>query len=140
MKSAHTCGSAIRAYMGGNAFIAWFNATNEPYSLMGQTATIPAGLMFLWLLMISGMALLVDVIINDILPERFHWRVAVHQRHLILSSMAFCYVAQLYVAFYSLRSTGLLIYYLWNAGTLMYIALVDAHQRSKDATCQVICN
>lgn len=140
MKSTHTCGSLLRAYMGGNACIAWFNATNEPHSLISQAAAIPAGLMFIWLLMVAGVALLVDVVINDILPERFHWRVAVRHRHLILSTMAFCYIAQLYVAFYSLRSTGLLIFCLWNAATLMFIAMVDAHQRSKDATCQAICN
>lgn len=53
--------------------------------------------------------------------------------------MAFCYVAQLYVAYTHFRSTGLLIYYLWNAVFIVFISFVDAHQRSRDATCVVIC-
>jgi hypothetical protein len=74
------------------------------------------------------------------MPKQFHWRVAVRQRHFILAAMAFCYVAQLYVAFLYLRSSGLLIHYLWNVFAIMAVAFFDAHQRSKDASCEIVCN
>lgn len=133
-------GSVFRLYMGGNALVSWYNATNEPRSLSSLAASSPAGLMMIWLLAVIGIAAVVDAIVNDFLPQRFHWHLAVRQRHFILAGMAFCYVAQLYTEFFTLRSTGLLLSYGWNASIIMFIAFVDAHQRSKDATCVISCN
>lgn len=133
-------GSVFRLYMGGSAFVTWFLALNEPRSMMSLAARTGAGHMLIWMLMIVGAFAVIDAIINDFLPQRFHWRAAVRQRHFILSAMAFCYVAQLYVEFSSLRSTGLLLYYLWNAAAITLISFVDAHQRSKDATCVITCS
>lgn len=132
--------SIFRLYMGGNAVNCWYLAMTEPRSMLSAAANTDAGLILTWLMLFVGLAALADVVINDFLPRRFHWRTAVRQRHFIFVAMAFCYVAQLYVAFASLRSPGLLMYYLWNAVTIMFIAFVDAHQRSKDATCVVICS
>jgi hypothetical protein len=72
-------------------------------------------------------------------PERFHWRRARRERHFILTALAFCYVAQLYLAFYNFRSTGLLLYYLWNASMIMFVAFLDAHQRAKEGACAIPC-
>jgi hypothetical protein len=133
-------GSVFRVYMGGNAIVTWCIAMTDPRSLMHIVASTGEGAVLVWLLMVVGAAALIDAVINDLLPARFHWRVALRQRHFILAAMAFCYVAQLYVAFFSMRSTGLLMYYLWNAVTIMAMAFFDAHQRSKDATCVIVCN
>lgn len=104
-------------------------------SLMHVVASRGEGAALVWVLMVLGACAVLDAVINDLAPKRFHWRVALRRRHFILASMAFCYVAQLYVAFYSFRSTGLLLYYLWNACMIMFAAFLDAHQRSKDASC-----
>jgi hypothetical protein len=132
-------GSVFRLYLGGSAIITWFLAVTEPRSMVSVAASSSAGTALIWLLLVIGCMAILDAVINDFLPEKCHWRSAVRQRHFILSAMAFCYVAQLYVAFYGIHSIGLLLYYLWNAATIMFIAFVDAHQRSKDATCVVIC-
>lgn len=133
-------GSVFRMYMGGNAIVTWFIAMTDPRSLMHSVAATAEGAALIWLLMMVGAAAILDAVINDLLPQRFRWRVALRQRHFILAAMAFCYVAQLYVAFFNLRSTGLLLYYLWNAGMIMLAAFLDAHQRSKDASCVIVCN
>ncbi len=133
-------GSVFRVYMGGSAIVAWLMAIDAPGSAAHQVAATGEGAALVWLLMLVGVAALIDAVVNDFLPDRFHWRVALRQRHFILSAMAFCYIAQLYVAFFSMRSTGLLLYYLWNAGAIMFIAFIDAHQRSKDSTCVIICS
>jgi hypothetical protein len=133
-------GSLFRIYMGGNAIVSWYMALAEPRSLMHLVASSLEGSALIWLLMFVGVAALLDALINDFLPPRFHWRMAIRQRHLILAALAFCYVAQLYVAFFNLRSTGLLLYYLWTAITIMAVAFFDAHQRSKDASCVIACN
>ncbi len=133
-------GAIFRLYMGGNACVTWFMALNEPRSIMSTITGTGAGELLVWLLLFVGLATVADAVINDLLPERYHWRVALRQRNFLLTGMAFCYMAQLYVGFYSLHSTALLVYYLWNTVMLMFVAFVDAHQRSRDATCVIICN
>lgn len=148
MRAAHAhrqqggdrAGSIFRVYVGGNAIVSGYLALVEPRSLMYLVAETPQGLALIFVLAIVGAAALVDALINDFLPARFNWRVAVRQRHFILAAMAFCYLAQLYVAFLNLRSSGLLIQYLWNVVAIMAVAFFDAHQRSKDASCVIVCN
>lgn len=137
--SEHRAGAACRIYMGGNAIVTWYMAMTDPRSLMHIVASTDEGGALVWLLMLIGACAVVDAIVNDLAPARFHWHVARRQRHFLLAVMAFCYIAQLYVAFYSFRSTGLLLYYLWNAGAIMLMACLDAHQRSRDS-CAITCN
>ncbi len=133
-------GSIFRAYMGGSAVVSGYMAMYEPRSLMHLVASSMEGAVLIALLALVGVATLIDALVNDFLPARFHWRVAVRQRHLLLMAMAFCYVAQLYVAFLYLRSSGLLLHYLWNVVAIVAVAFFDAHQRSKDASCVIVCN
>lgn len=133
-------GSIFRMYMGGNAIVSGYMALCEARSLMHLVASTVEGTVLIVMLTLAGLAALVDAVINDFLPDRFHWRVALRQRHFILMGLAFCYVAQLYVAFLYLRSAGLLIGYLWNVVAIMAVAFFDAHQRSKDAACVIVCS
>lgn len=82
-------------------------------------------------LLVVGLVGLFDVLINDVLPARFHWRTVERNRHYVLAAMAFCYMAQLFVAFSAVRESGLFYYYLLNAFALMAVATVDATQRSR---------
>lgn len=132
-------GSIFRLHMGGMALATWFLAMSESRSMIAMAASGRAGHYLIWALFLVGIAAVADAVINDFMPERFHWKMAKKQRHFILSTMAFCYVAQLYVAYTSMDSVGLMLYYSWNATTIMFISFVDAHQRSKDATCVITC-
>jgi hypothetical protein len=132
--------AVFRIYLGGNALITWLMATYEQLSVLHLLSSTAEGAVLAWLLMVVGVAALVDAVVNDLMPDRFHWRVAKKQRHFILVAMAFCYAAQLYVAFVSMRSPGLLLYYLLNVGTIMAAAFFDANKRSKDASCVMACN
>ena len=138
--SAPKSGSAFRMYMGGNAIVSWFIASSDASSLVRRAMLTTEGAMLVWTMMIIGVCAIVDAVINDLLPARFHWRVALRQRHLILIGMAFCYLAQLYVAFCNDRTTGLIVYYFWNAAIIVFAAYHDAHQRYKDALCAMACN
>ena len=125
--------------MGGSAIITWYMAMFEPRSMARLVASTFEGALLFWMLLAIGCAALLDALINDFLPERYRWQVAVRQRHFILAAMAFCYIAMLYVAFIYLRSSSLLIQFLWNVATIMAVAFFDAHQRSKDASCVITC-
>ena len=135
-----TSGAIFRLYMGGAAIISWLTAVTYPNSMAARAAATDAGGWLMWCLLLTGIAAVIDVIINDLLPERYHWRTALRQRHFILSSMAFCYMAQLYVVFYSFSHTGLMLYYMWNAGTIVLTSFLDANQRARDAACATTCN
>lgn len=138
--SSMHAGSLFRIFTGGIALLAWFMAVYEPRSLSSELATVVDGFVLTVLLGVLGAMSIIDAVVNDIMPKKYHWRVALRQRHFILVAMAFCYSAQLYVAFYHLRSTGLLLYCLWNAFCLVAVAFVDAVQRSKDTRCALLTN
>lgn len=130
-------GSAFRFYVGGNAIVSWYVAMTDPRALLHLVAATPEGSALVWSVMLIGAWALVDALINDVLPSRFSWPLAQRQRHFILAGMAFCYMAQLYIAFYTSRPAALLLYYTWNAGAIMVVAFVDATQRAKDQECKI---
>lgn len=125
----------LRFFMGGNAVIAWHNAISDPGSRMYKVALDADGAALVWLMAGFGLIVCLDVLINDILPDRFHWRPALKNRHFVLCALAFCYVAQLYVGVMGRQVVSLLIYYLWNAGMIMLATFLDAKLRSRNPPC-----
>lgn len=133
-------GSVFRIFMGGAAVISWIVAMTDPNALMHSVASTTDGALAVWALMLLGGCLMVDAIFNDVLSERWHWRVALRQRHYLLVGMAFCYLAQIYTAFELGRHISLTYDYTWRAMWIMFAAFIDAHQRLKDAKCQIANN
>ncbi len=123
--------------MGASAMVSFYMSIWEPRSLMFLVGSTFEGEVLIGALAIVGLAAVLDAVINDFLPDRFHWRLAVKQRHFIYTAMAFCYMAQLYVAYLYLRSSGLLVHYLCNVLAIMAVAYFDAHQRCKDSSCVI---
>jgi hypothetical protein len=132
--------SVFRISIGGAAIVSWFSAMTDPASLISSVAETTDGASAIWALMILGLCAVVDAVLNDILPERYHWRVALRQRHYILVGMAFCYLAQIYTAFQLDRHISIVYDYTWRAGMIIFAAFLDAHQRLKDAKCQIANN
>ncbi len=130
-------GSIFRFYIGGNAIVSWYVALTDPRALLHLVASTPEGQVLVWAVMLIGAWALVDALINDVLPVRYHWPLALRQRHFILAGMAFCYMAQLYIAYYTSRPASLLVYYTWNAVAIMVVAFIDATQRAKDHECKI---
>jgi hypothetical protein len=128
-------GSLFRIYVGGAAMVSWYTAMFDPNAVMHSVASTTDGASAIWALMILGACSVVDAVFNDILPDRWHWRVAMRQRHYILVGMAFCYLAQIYTAFNLGKHISLTYGYLWNASMIMLAAFYDANQRLKDAKC-----
>lgn len=130
----------LRMYMGGNAVVTWHNAVTEPHSLIAQATKTNDGLMLVWLLGIVGTVMAIDVIINDVMPNRYIWLRVLKNRHYLFSSLAFCYVAQLFVGVMAHQGAALLIYYVWNASIIMVASFLDAKKRSRDAGCAMLYN
>lgn len=128
-------GSVFRIYIGGAAMVSWYTSMFDSSALMHSVASTTDGAMAIWALMILGACSVVDAVFNDVLPDRYHWRVALRQRHYILVGMAFCYLAQIYTAISLGKHISLTYGYLWNASMIMLAAFYDANQRLKDAKC-----
>lgn len=130
----------FRLYVCGVAILTWYIGMNEPRSLYAQIAISDEGYTLLWLMLICGIAGALDVLINDtpLVPVQFAWFRA--HRHFGFAFLAFCYVAVLFIAVLKLASLGLAIACLWHALLVVTFSLIDAHQRSKDATCLKACN
>lgn len=134
-------GSAIfRISMGGSAILNWYNSLFENRSMMYQAGLYPDRAELITLMMLLGVVMILEVCINDFLPRRLQWEWLLKQRHLLLLAMAFCAMAQLYIAYTENHPVGLALYYTWNAGSLIAYAFADSIQRSKDTKCVIACN
>ena len=130
--------SVLRLYMGGNAVVTWHNAVSEPQSLIAITTQGTDARALVWLLGLVGAMMVIDVIINDVMPKRFTWSRALKNRHYLFSALAFCYVSQLFVGVMSHQGVALLIYYIWNASVIIVASFLDAKKRSRDAGCEML--
>jgi hypothetical protein len=139
-KYIERAGSLLRVAMGGYSILTWFIAMTDPRAQMYWVATESDGAVALWMLMICGACVLIDAVVNDILPDRYHWRFALHLRHYSLWGMAAGFLAQVYNAYASNNNSGFTYIYLWNAGLILIAAFWDAKQRLKDAKCQIANN
>ena len=77
---ADHAGSIFRVYMGGNAIVTWYVAMTDARSLIHHVAATGEGAALIWMLMLVGAAAVIDAVVNDLLPPRFHWRVALRLR------------------------------------------------------------
>lgn len=128
----------LRLYMGGNAVVAWHSAVTNPGALLYRVASgSPDALNLVWLLGVVGFLVLADLVINDVLPERFRWHQALRHRHFFLIALSFCYVAQLFVGSMGGKVLHLLIYNVWNASVIMFAAFLDAKYRSRNPQCVI---
>ncbi|MDQ2821770.1 MAG: hypothetical protein M3Y65_15485 [Pseudomonadota bacterium] len=133
-------GSMFRIYIGGLAIIALYMSIEVQDSLSYSVASTADGAMLIWMQAVLGGCAIFDAIVNDLLPARWHWRLALRQRHYIMVGMAFCFLTQIFSALLQSRLTGLEAYYIWNASMIMLAAFPDAYQRMKEAKCQTANN
>lgn len=130
----------LRVYIGGNAVVTWYNAVSDPRSLVARLATNGDGMPLVWFLGFCGILVVLDAIINDLLPKKYTWNKAVKNRHLFFGGLACCYVGQLFVGVMSHQVMALLVYYVWNASIIMLASFLDAKKRSRDAECAMLYN
>jgi hypothetical protein len=144
MNPSQTCIASVifRVYLCGLACVTWFTSAFEPRSLGALVMRFDEGELVLWAMLFCGVIGLLDVLINETpLARLIPFHSARNLRHLGYAGLAFCYVAQLFIAVLKLASVGLAAFCLWNALFAVAFSLFDAHQRSKEPTqCLQTCN
>lgn len=130
----------LRLYAGGDALVSWYNSFSDPYARLGRIAQTLDGGILLWIMALAGLAIVIDVLINDFTPERLKlgkhsirlaWNKAFQYRHFLFVALSFCYAAQPYVAERGGYAVSLLVYFYWQAAQTIVIAFFDAKQRSR---------
>jgi hypothetical protein len=118
---------------------------NDPHSHLFRVAMTSDGATLLWVMGMFGVAIVLDVFINDWTPERIKigsvtfrlaWRRAFQHRHFLFIALAFCYAAQPYVAERGGYGVSLLIFFYWNSLQNIVIAFLDAKQRTRGTRWQ----
>lgn len=138
-----------RLYAGGDAIVSWYNSFSDPQAKLFRIAQTPDGGVLIWLMALIGVAVVLDVVINDLTPNtvqfgRMHFRVvwqrAFRHRHWLFVALAFCYAAQPYVAERAGYGVSLLIFFYWNSFQNLAIAFLDARQRARSTGWQRACS
>lgn len=132
--------TVLRMYMGGNAVVTWYNAITEPTSLVARTSNTFDGQLLIWILGIIGASMVIDVIINDVMPQKFQWKKALKYRHFLFAALAASYISQLFVSDMASHGNALRVSWVWHAGMTMIASFVDAKKRSRDAGCAMLYN
>lgn len=127
-----------RLYAGGNALVSFYNSFTNPLAQIFHIAHTESGGVFVWVMGITGLAIVLDVLINDWTPDciqigkwqiKLAWKKAFRHRHMLFVLLALCYGAQPYVAERSGYGVSLLLFFYWNALQNLGIAFFDARQR-----------
>lgn len=132
--------AVFRVTLGGNAFLSWYNAMNEPNSSLWKIGQQAYGSTLIWFMGFFGAVAILDVLLNDWTPKRFsfgplifrlRWRRIFQYRHWLFVGLAVCYVGQPFVAQQGGYGVSLVGYFYWVALTNLAIAYLDAAERSR---------
>lgn len=138
-----------RLYAGGDAVVSWYNSNSDPHARLFSIAQTLDGGVLIWIMALTGLAIILDVVINDWTPNTLRigkynihiaWKRAFRHRHVLFVILAFCYAAQPYVAARNGYGVSLLIFFYWNAFQNLAIAFFDARQRSRSQGWQRACS
>lgn len=138
-----------RLYAGGDAIVSWYNSISDPGAKLFSIARTQDGGILLWIMALAGMAIVLDVFVNDWTPDfirighrHFHlvWKKTFEHRHFLFVTIAFCYAAQPYVAEMGGYAVSLLLFFYWNCFQNLTIAFFDAKLRSRSSQWQRACS
>lgn len=130
----------LRLYAGGDAIISWYNSFSDPFARLARIAQTQDGGVLIWIMAIVGIAIVLDVFVNDWTPSRIKigkhsiqlaWNKVFRHRHFLFVALAFCYAAQPYVAERGGYAISLLVWFYWNSMQTIVIGFLDAKQRSR---------
>lgn len=107
------------------------------------------GAILLWGMGFTGVLIILDVLINDLTPDRVKifgksinlvWRKAFTYRHFLFVALFFCYAAQPYVAKRSGYDVSLVEFFYLYAAQNIVIAFMDVKHRTRRIRWQRACS
>jgi hypothetical protein len=138
----------LRFYAGGDAILAWYQSFSDPGARMFRIAQYQDNAVMIWLLGIIGVALVLDVIINDLTPETItvgkwgftlRWQKAFEHRHLLFVMIAVSYAAHPFLSNAAGRVVEGAAFLYWNALQAIILAFFDVKLRTRGIKWQRAC-
>lgn len=138
----------LRVYAGGDAILGWYQSFSDPGARMFRIAQNQDNAIMLWVLGLIGVALILDVIINDLTPEKvtvgkwsftLRWQKAFEHRHLLFVMIALSYLAHPYLAIAAGRPVEGVYFLYWNAAQAIVLAFFDVKLRTRGTKWQRAC-
>jgi hypothetical protein len=124
------CNVMIRLFFMLQALVVGSSAAWGRGTLAYQIAHFNAsGMAAALLMMVCGVLGLVDLVVNDLMPDRFVIKYALRDRHLVNMVLSLCYCMLMFVAARYSFPIALLPYYGLSAVFIPLAAFADVHKR-----------
>lgn len=122
---------SFRLFVCGFGACLGYLGVTDPKSLMYAAGQQEDGTVLIFFILAVSFLGLADLTMNAGYRQRLPW--LKRHRHFILCSLAFCFLAQLYLGYASIRSDGVLIFYLWPGLCTLGVTVLDARRRKGEA-------
>lgn len=135
MRRIFDCGVLLRVFILVQCALFVFTALVHPDTLVYQVAHSDR----FTLMTMRGLGVLtvlgaVDLVVNDLMPDRFVIARALHDRHLVNMALAMCFAVQLWTCVRYQLSAAVVPFYLVYILFIPLSAFADVRKRYKKAT------
>ena len=121
---------AYRVFIYGFGIILGYLGVTDTQSLMFAAGQQDGGFYLICFEVLVSLAGILDLVANRGGNARI--KLLEQHRHFILLLLAFCFFAMLFVAYGSIRSGGVGLFYFWPGVITMAVALSDARKRGRE--------
>jgi hypothetical protein len=130
------CGVLLRVYTLFMAGLYAYAQLYAPETLMYAVAhTDDFALIMAWVLGACSILGFIDLVVNDVLPDRFVLARALHDRHLVLMAIPLCFAVQMFTAVKYDFPYIILAYYSVYIFMVPASAFTDLRKRYKNKEC-----
>jgi hypothetical protein len=137
MKRLLECSVLLRMYTMLMSLLYCYTSFNHPEMIMYQVAHANTFASLMMLVMgVLAVVGMVDILINDLMPDRFIFLQALKTRHLVLMGIPICFAVQISTCIEAGMSYAVLPFYLIYTVLVPLSAFVDVHKRHLKAVCQ----
>jgi len=131
------CGVLLRTYTMVASALYAVAALTQPETLLYQVAHASSFATYaMWALGVLTVLGAVDLVVNDLMPDRFVIRPALRDRHLVTMAIAGCFASQAWTCVHYGLPLSPIPFYLQYIVLVPASAFVDVHKRYKNKACE----
>lgn len=130
------CGVLLRVYTLFMAGLYSYTQLRHPETIMYAVAHADEfAYIMAWALGACSLLGCIDLVVNDLMPERFFITRALHDRHLVMMAIPLCFAVQMFTAVKYNFPLIILAYYSVYIFMVPASAFTDVRKRYKKVTC-----
>lgn len=130
------CAVMLRVYAMLASFLYGATAITQPEALVYRIAhATDFGLWTMYAMVVFAVLGWVDVLVNDLMPDRFSIPRALHDRHLVSMGLSLCFCVQMFVEVRYQLPLAVFPFYLIYVVMIPLSAFADIQKRYKKRAC-----